>query len=326
MMYVHILVNQLKGDKSRKNNAREELWRAQNSEIYRFTRTTNANDLCRQRMLAYKNLLVAEKTSRLRGVFTPSIIAFDFDMDGLKEYLCQLEKLNIYVHPVGGRIFELDILNVNRNYCETGLPSSGFFVDHFLSLEQISDLENIGKLDGIPVFSNTIYQDVSVDSGRHEILLRTNGFFGSLLQPVALRKQYSFRNEGIQVQYILKNESPLNLSGVFMIEIDPIPILNPNKIPLMTVYTNDNRRDSVLESAFYPDVSWIQVSDMDTGVKFTLDANENPSFISLPVFYPSLNSENKNSAINGYRLFLYWKVELGPGYETEKMVFLKIES
>jgi len=326
MMYVHILVNQLKGDKSRKNNAREELWRAQNSEVYRLLRLADAKYSGQQRMLAYKNLLSAEKTSRLRGVFTPSVIAFDFDMDGLKEFLCQLESLNIYVHSVGGRIFELDILNVSRNYCEMGLPTSGFFVDHFLSSEQIIDLENSGKLEGIPVFSNTIYQDITIDSGKHEILLRTNGYFGSLLQPVTLRKQYSFRNEGIQLQYILKNESPMNLSGVFMIEIDPIPVLNPNKIPLMTVYTHDTRKDSSLESAFYPDVSWIQVTDLDTGVKFTLDANENPSFISLPVFFPTTTAEEQNPEICGSRLFLYWKVELGPGFETEKMVFLKIES
>lgn len=317
MMYVHTLVNQLRGDKARKNNAREDLWKAQNSEVFL---PHSRKDPCHFRklcMLAYKNLLLAEKTSRIRGIFASSVNAFDFDMDGLKEYLCQLDSLNIYVHPEGGRIFELDVLEANRNYCDIGDASTGLFIDHFVSTDDVEQLASDGSLLESPVFSSSLYQEISVDPARHEIQLRASGFYGSFQQPLTLRKQYNFRNEGIQVQYILKNESPFNLSGIFMIELDLAVTGLRNKTPLMTVYACDSRKDSMIERARYDDVEWIQVTDSDNGVKFTVEPNENTSFMTIPV---------TDDVTCGVRLFLYWKTDLGANYETEKTVFLKIDS
>lgn len=325
MMYVHSLVNQLRGDKSRKKNAREDLWRAQNSEVFSFDR--NRADIRRAlRIGAYKYLLMAEKSSRVRGVFSPSINAFDFDMDGQKEYLSQLDSLNIYVHPRGGRIFELDILNAYRNYCDLNLSETGLFIDHLVLPEEIDALESdcLPPLKG--VFSQSPYQEASLDPGRQEIQLKANGFFGAIQQPVSLRKQYSFRNEGIQVQYILKNDSPLTLSSAFLIELDLSLSSNKNHAPLMAVYAHDNRQDNVVGIAHFNDVSWIQIDDSGAGVKFTIDANENPSVSIFPVLVETGENDRKKEKLDGVRLFLYWKVELGPNFETEKMIFLKIDS
>ncbi len=326
MMYVHTLVNQLRGDKSRKKNAREELWKAQSGDIFRLS-PADAPDVSRLlRAQAYKNLLVAEKTARVRGVFSPSVNVFDFDMDGLKEYLCQLDQLNIYVHPAGGRIFELDVLNVYRNYCDMCIGVPGLFIDNFVDQTDIDDLREGTIPNGKPVFSDTVYQDVSVDSGRHEIQLKTSGMFGSFQQPLSLRKQYSFRNEGIQVQYILKNDSPLALSGNFLIELDFAVSRSRQHEPLMTVYAHDQRADSRIIEGHYDDVSWIQLSDLDAGVRFTVDANENPSVSLIPVQCPKAGESDAQVYCEGTRLFLSWKVDLGPGYEMEKMVFLKIDA
>jgi len=326
MMYVHILVNQLRGDKSRKKNAREELWRAQNSEVYRIREGQALSCTRALRSLAYKSLLIAEKATRLRGVFSPSVITFDFDMDGIKEYLCQLESLNMYVHASGGKIFEFDVFDVNRNYCDLSLPEGGLFIDHFVGSDDIAQIRT-GKIPANrPVFSETLYQDVAVDPSRHEIHLKASGLYGPFQQPVTLRKQYSFRNEGIQVQYILKNDSPLNLSGIFMIELDLAIAETRHNRHIMTVYARDNRNEGSIEIGHFDDVSWMQLDDPETGVKFTLDTNENPSISVFPVTCVRTDGTHPRKAPEGVRIFLYWKVDLGPNFETEKMAFLKLDT
>jgi len=322
MMYVHVLVNQLRGDKSRKKNAREELWRSQESEMYHTAPGLQGRTV---RTLAYKNLLIAEKLSRVRGIFSPSMVSFDFDMDGLKEHVSQLENLNIYVHPAGGKVFELDVLPANRNYCDLCLEKTGLFVDHFVSAEDLSLLA-IGRLPaGTPVFADTLYQDILADPARNELQLKANSMFGPFQQPLSLRKQYSFRNEGIQVQYILKNESPLNLSGIFLIEVDLALAENRHANPFMAVYAHDTRQESCIRPASFDDVSWLMINDPDSEVTFTLDANEPPSVTVVPLGCTGSEPPVDNKPA-GVRLFLFWKVDLGPNYEMEKMVFLKVNA
>lgn len=321
MMHVHVLVNQLRGDKARKKNAREELWQSQQNEVFRPIESADSQHSRSLRASAYKHLLIAEKLSRVRGVFSPSIIASDFDMDTQKEYLCQLDRINAYVHLRGGRVFELDVFSVYRNYCDLCDDSGGLFVDHVFAQDDLDRLESSGELPAQPVFSNSTYQDVSFDSSRHEVFLRAHSTFGQLQQPLSLKKQYSFRNEGLQVQYILKNESPLALSAYFACELGLSLSKNRHKMPLMTVYTQDTRKDCEIERSFFRDVAWVQIADSGSLVTFTLEANENPSVSILPV-----QCGDKPASPDGVRVFLYWKVELGPGFETEKTVFAKIDS
>ena len=317
MMYVHILVNQLRGDKARKKTAREELWLAQNALMYRSENNSyvTEHDARKLRIIAYKSLLIAEKLSRLRGVFCPSLISIDFDMDGIKEYLCQYETHNLYVHAQGGYIFEFDVFSVYRNYCDLNLPRAGLFIDHLLPSEEIKLLEKAKLPTFTPVFSQDMYQELSVDNARQEITLKANVFYGSFQQPLSLKKTFSFRNEGIQVQYILKNESPLNLSGIFMIELDlGVAGINPDQ-PIIEVFAHDERIEKINTQTHITDMEWIHFDDPNADSRFTFDANENPSVLIVPV--PS---------IFGVRIFLYWKVELGPNFETEKMVFMKIKT
>jgi hypothetical protein len=322
MMHVHVLVGQLRGDKSRKKNAREELWQAQQNEVFRSQGPQETPHSRLLRSQAYKHLLIAEKLSRVRGVFSPSVVTADFDLDTAREYLCQLEKINAYVHARGGRVFELDVFSVYRNYCDlcTG-ESGGLFLDHLYTDEELSALTEEAVLPNDEAFSSTPYQEISVDSSRQEIVLKSSSVFGALQQPISLKKQYAFRDEGLTVQYILKNESPLQLSGWFACELGLSLTKNRNKLPLMTVYTQDTRKDCLMERCTYRDVSWLQVADSGSLVTFTLEANENPSISVIPVLC-SVESDSPD----GVRLFLFWKAELGPGYETEKTVFFKIDS
>jgi hypothetical protein len=129
-VHTHVLINQLKGDKSRKRIALEELWKAQDSAVFSPCRDSLPG-LCRSplRKAAYRALLEAEKISREGKPLTPSLSVFDFDLDGVGDYLFQDEQLNCYVRSRGASIFELDYLPRTWNYLdtlaeqgETGIP------------------------------------------------------------------------------------------------------------------------------------------------------------------------------------------------------------
>jgi hypothetical protein len=119
MIFTGVLINQLRGDKARKQNAREELWKAQGADIL-FVAARDG--LCRHtlRKAAYRSLIGAERITREKGKFGPSLVQFDFDLDGEAEYLFQDAKINCYIQPLGAGIFELDYLPRSWNYLDAG--------------------------------------------------------------------------------------------------------------------------------------------------------------------------------------------------------------
>ncbi|MDR1949540.1 MAG: DUF1925 domain-containing protein [Spirochaetaceae bacterium] len=121
MMFVNVLINQLRGDKSRKRTAREELWKAQGYDVFCPTpyggiyRNTTRNAV-------YRALLGAERITREKGGFVPSLSTFDFDLDGEGEYLFQDTHINCYIKARGASVFELDYLPKTWNYLDTLAP------------------------------------------------------------------------------------------------------------------------------------------------------------------------------------------------------------
>ncbi|MDR1506755.1 MAG: DUF1926 domain-containing protein [Treponema sp.] len=118
MYFTHTLINQLRGDKARKKAAREELWKAQGTDT--FCRTGGTDITCSSvRKHAYKALITAERITRENRNFTPSLLTFDFDLDGEAEYLFQDKNINCYVKARGASVFELDYLPKGWNYLDT---------------------------------------------------------------------------------------------------------------------------------------------------------------------------------------------------------------
>jgi hypothetical protein len=94
----------------------------------------------------------------------------------------------------------------------------------------------------------------------------------------------------------------------------------------MTVYAHENRQDRIVSTDHFTDVSWIRLDESASGTHFTIDANENPSISVYAITRPGDGFDHKRIRYESARVFLYWKVDLSPNYETEKMVFLKINS
>ncbi|GAF81702.1 unnamed protein product, partial [marine sediment metagenome] len=118
MIHTHILVNQIRGDKYKKQDAKNELWKGQFNAVYWHGRFGGVytNHL---RKSAYRSFIEAEKIARRSEIFMPSIISTDFDMDGREEFLYQGKVYNAYIHRLGGSAFELDYLPASWNYLDT---------------------------------------------------------------------------------------------------------------------------------------------------------------------------------------------------------------
>jgi hypothetical protein len=219
MIFIHVLINQLRGDKARKRTAREELLRAQGYDVFCHI---GDGGIYRGalRKTVYRSLLSAEKITREKGVFTPSLMAFDFDLDGEPEFLFQEHQVNCYVKTQGACVFELDYLPRNWNYLDTlarrrepyvedGVPEDGYrrgaFLDRLapadFSLAHVLD----GRFSGSRFCGNERYELVTVERphGQAHFLLppRTAIPFGGF----EVQKKYRLKDDTLTVHYRLAN-------------------------------------------------------------------------------------------------------------------------
>lgn len=115
--FTHSQIDQLRGDKSRKHNAREELWKAQGAETFCGGAGQNISSFA-VRSYSYRTILAAERITREKD-FKPSLLSFDFTLDRTPEYLFQEKNINCYVRSRGAAVFELDYLPKSWNYLNT---------------------------------------------------------------------------------------------------------------------------------------------------------------------------------------------------------------
>ncbi len=328
MMYVNMLVNSMKGDKARKKYALQEFWKAQDSE-YLALEACASEYRYELHRIAYRKLLVAEKQTRLPGIFTDGLTRCDIDLDGFKEVLSQRTGINMYVHHCGGKIFECDVFSAYKNYSDMPLKPSGMFIDYLLSEPALQKLKK-GQLESLTtIFSENTYQESEINMIRSELKLAVSGFFDTIEQPVSLRKQYTFFSEGTQVQYILKNDSPFNLSAYFAVEIDIAAGETEMFMPSLSLYDceENQKKERIIAADVFNKVSWVQLEDPEGKTQFTMEANEIPGLIVIPVYDLKQTEQGVHQQlIRGVRFFFYWKTDLNPNYETEKLLFLKIKN
>ncbi len=107
MIHIQTLINQIRGDKYKKKSAQESLWAGQNFNLFNIINhnDSDAVERIKLRKKAYKYLIEAELSTRQQGVFIPSLIKTDFDLDGVEEYMFQGDEYNIYLHVDGASVF-----------------------------------------------------------------------------------------------------------------------------------------------------------------------------------------------------------------------------
>ena len=308
------LINLLKGDKHRKKSAREKMWKSQNYVPY-----TNQNNFIGvfERQNAYRILLQAEKSIKeFSNIKTFSI--FDYDMDGYKDYIIQYPIYSAFLSPRGAHIIELDLHSSCYNYVG---EKRKLFSDFLIEKENASmlDLQSENDLVENTVFQDLIFTEQKIVKSRNEVHLLGEGFFGRQKQAVSLKKTYTFYENGVQVQYILHNNSINRINGIFGVEVNltmPLCEEPSRKIEIVT----DEGKDSPCVNQTYKqsDVSWIQVSDTNLSNEFIFEFNENASINLQPLYM-------ENQMISNCCIF-HWDVDIQPGFEIEKTIFLNIKS
>jgi len=269
MVFTNVLINQLRGDKSRKLSAHEELWKAQGSDLF-CRREGLQNHLLRN--AAYSALLGAERVTREKTKFVPSLVSYDFNMDGAQEWLFQDIRINCYVQSMGGGIFELDYLPKAWNYLDTcgGRPS---FADRLLPPALKAENLVCGDIDGARRCRGERYETGEMDKVRRKLRLTLHPIveksaasgkppFGS----IEIDKTFALKKDTVHIGYTLTNGGAEKESFQFAPEIDlALPGEGDAFVRLFT--------DEPLPQPIFHGAEGLKLHDIKNEVQIALSAN-----------------------------------------------------
>ena len=342
MMYLSLLVNQCKTDKMRKKTAREKLWQAQNG----MTLLCTANEPqfnATYRQQAYKYLNEAEKMLRGDGKFEESVTCYDYDNDGIDEYVCRMEQYFAYISLAGGSVPELDIIKDYCNYADNlkrkfefdGHDDNyerGFFIDHLFTENQL-ELYIRGEPAGDGVFSRIQYSQLKYISKHHEVQLCARAVWKPTGQTIYLRKKYVINSTGMYVQYIIRNESEKPLKAKFAVESNISDVsFTLNSKSGINIETLDNgdvfnfdfskSTEALNKKGKLNNVQVVRVSNQPNGVSFVFEPNEKCSFCYNPIKYnrPGFDGNKIAPVAITHTASIFWDVNIEPGRETEKSI------
>ena len=347
MLYVSLLVSQSHGDKARKKNSREQLWEAQNGNGFICTsKGAFVNSSFRQN--AYRILTDVEKTLRSCSEFTPSVSSFDYNSDGLNEYVCRMDNYFSEISLLGGAVRELCPLQSSGNYADSlsrsiefeGVSDGydrGLFVDHLFTEEELSYyLDNLPSGNGI--FSKLYYSEVKFNASRKEISLEVSALYRKK-QKVTLRKKYVLTASGMMIQYILKNESDSKLSAKFAVESSFAQTNFQNTdfsaYKLEIILDGEKREVDTKSSSkelnsrgTLNNVQAYYLTDTDNEISFMFEPNEEADLSFVPIIFnrPEYMTGELMSAGMTFANTMIWNVELEAGMEMEKTINFSIYS
>ena len=226
MIFTNVLISQLKGDKYRKQNAREELWKAQDSCLFSPGIGPRRHEL---RKAAYSSLLRAESLSREGGRFISSLIQYDFDLDGVKEYLFQDARINCYIQLKGAGIFELDYLPKDWNYLDCGSAASDggvnssrrtAFSDALLPPQAEGNFSGNGYPPGSRLLFNEQFESASQDRKGKSCFKLPASSADIPFACIDINKCYWLKKDILAVTYMLKNDGKEAEQFRFVTEIN----------------------------------------------------------------------------------------------------------
>ena len=293
MIFTNVLISQLKGDKSRKQSAREELWKAQDSFLFTPGDGLKRHEL---RKAAYSSLLRAEQLSRERGRFISSLIQHDFDLDGVKEYIFQDAKINCYIQLKGAGIFELDYLPKDWNYLDCGTAASfasgardgcvrrAAFADALVPFNAgVEDLEN-GFPSGSRLCFNEQFEAASQDrKGKSCFKLPADaGGAGIPFGGIEINKCYLLKRDALAVTYSLKNTGKEQENFRFVTEIDFSFAGNGEEF--VRFYTVESGGKDIPAQRILADTETLKILDVKNEVQLLLGSSSAFSGCLVPAF------------------------------------------
>jgi hypothetical protein len=286
MVFTHQLINQLRGDKSRKRTAGEELWKAQGCDIF-YPSEAYGIRCPPVRKAAYKALIGAERICRERRDFIPSLMSFDFDLDGLGEYLFQDTKINCYIRLRGAGVFELDYLPKTWNYLDTfasGDPREyrSAFMDRLipigLSPQDIAE----GRLKGARCCGGEQYEVAELNRGRGTVRFRLPGREDLPFGNVEIEKSYFLKKDTLSVSYALSSREKNEERFWFSPEIDlSFPGEGEGFVRFFRI--KSGAKEGPFLEPLVHEAEGIKIQDLKNEVQITLGSKKTFSACVIPI-------------------------------------------
>ena len=321
-IYVHSLINnQLRGDKTRKSTALEELWKAQDSGIY----CLGSAHFCGLshspvRKAAYRALLEAEKITREKIKFTPSLSVFDYNLDGEGEYILQDDKLNCYIESRGGGIFELDYLPSAWNYLDTMAPIDSnkrrsAFVDWLAPSDIIP--EDIGSEDikGGRFCGDEEYEIIEPDRIHRKATFKLPPKPGLLWEAIEIEKSWQLKKNTLILDYVLRNTGANLENFVFCLSLDlSFPGEGKEFLRILSVKENEKEPVSFEEAQTLENIKVLEFQDLknETIIYFEMSRISNIKIFNVYSGLPNKEEYQSTCIIP----FLPVSLEAGKTYKT----------
>ncbi len=342
MQHTYVLVNQVRGDKYRKQAAREELWRGQRHWVY-WPNQSGGMYNSALRKDAYAALIQAEKTTRERGVFIPAISRVDVDLDGTEEVLFQGNEINAYLHTRGAHLYELDVLEKNWNYLDTiqrqwepfhdtATASAGYddwqrgaFVDHVLTSEQTMEEFARGKRHQLCNATEMAYAVSAVEKDRTAVTFRGVCETDDQRNGLVIEKTFRFVKSRIDVEYRWENISLKPISGLLAVEVNlSFHSLDVGSLR-MNVRQGRERREIAPDLQELESISDLTFQDLYNNVLIQISPSERSHVWSFPVEAVGLRGPEPQWFYQSNCLVFTCPLELASGEEQTRSFTLKIE-
>ena len=280
-IYVHTLIkNRLRGDKTRKRTAYEELWKAQDSGIFMKGNNDVPGLYCSNiRKAAYRALLESEKITREKSKFVPSLSVFDFDLDGEGEYVFQDDKVNCYIKSRGAGIFELDYLPSLWNYLDTMAINRNAWQRS--AFNDWLAPENTGPEQTAPegiwqgrYCGTEVYETLDIDrvKGRAKFLLpaREKLPWGE----IEIEKVWQLKKNTISLEYLLRNTKNQSISFVFSPQIDlSFPGTGERNLRIFSVAEGEKSPLIFENEKIINDIKSLEFQDIENEAIISLDCS-----------------------------------------------------
>jgi hypothetical protein len=285
-----VLINQLRGDKSRKQSAHEELWKAQGSTLFCTTGKLGLHNNT-LRNAVYSALLRAERLTRERGKFSPSLISFDFNMDGVGEWLFLDTRISCYVQSTGGGICELDYLPKVWNYLDSCQGRTAFS-DRLLPPETQAENLDTGDVHTARMCCKEHYDLGEMDKVRRALSLvlapnqQENIPFGC----IEIVKSFYIKKDTVIVAYSLINRGEESTALCFAPEVD---LALPGEACTRFFAWQQGNQDAslpALNELLLNAVDGIKIHDLENEVHISLAANRPFDGRIVPVYFPNVDS------------------------------------
>ncbi|MBN2353162.1 MAG: DUF1926 domain-containing protein [Spirochaetales bacterium] len=343
MMYTHLTVHQMRGDKSRKKSALEELWRGQCHYGYWHGRHLGIYDNALRKEI-YKSFITAEKYTRVKGSFLSSIITADFDFDGEPEILYQSNEMNVYIHRQNGMIFELDYIPVCWNYGDTlsrireyyhrdgtdsfdGYPRK-IFVEHFFHFKKDGGASTLSdRIADVCACPGAEYQLKELKREQRQMAF----FYGGCLDGrrektlVELEKRYSFRKNTVVTDYVIRNTGEKKFAVEFGTEIN-LALLSALKENLK-LFDSSKKTPGEIDAAAgeRANVRKITVEDKLNNVLLELTSAKPCSLFNHSVYSHARENGKIRRQFQALCLFPSWGISLEPNEIWEMTLELSIQ-